>query len=116
MKRLTGLFITLAVFIASSTVNANGTGILTGGQKYNLPDWFTHGFLEFDHEVSEANKAGKQVIAFFHLDECPYCVRMLDENFRSGETRQFILQIRVQHPCPDGDAHTGQQIAILFKT
>ena len=90
MKSLSCLLITLAVFVASSTVDASGKGILTGGQKYDLPGWFTHGFLEFDHEVSAANKAGKQVIAFFHLDECPYCVRMLDENFRAGETRQFI--------------------------
>ena len=70
--------------------NASDRGILTGGQVYDLPGWFTQGFLEFDHEVSEANKAGKQVIAFFHLDECPYCVRMLDENFRTGANREFI--------------------------
>ena len=76
--------------MASSTVNASEKGILTGGQVYDLPGWFSQGFLEFDHEVAEANKAGKQVIGFFHLDECPYCVRMLDENFRAGETRQFI--------------------------
>ncbi len=90
MKRLSRLLIALAVATVSLTLNASDKGILTGGQKYDLPGWFTHGFLEFDHEVSEANKAGKQVIAFFHLDECPYCVRMLDENFRTGETRQFI--------------------------
>lgn len=90
MKRLPCLLIALAVFIASSMANASDKGILTGGQVYDLPDWFTQGFLEFDHEVSEANKAGKQVIAFFFFFECPYCVRMLDENFRAGETRQFI--------------------------
>lgn len=90
MKGLSCLLISLAVLIAPALVNASDKGILTGGQVYDLPDWFTQGFLEFDHEVSEANKAGKQVIAFFHLDECPYCVRMLDENFRAGETRQYI--------------------------
>ena len=90
MKSLSRLLTALAVFMATSTVIANGKGILTGGQIYELPDWFTHGFLEFDLEVSEANKSGKQVIGFFHLDECPYCVRMLDENFRTGEPRQFI--------------------------
>lgn len=90
MKSLPHLLLALAVFIAPATSSAGDKGILTGGQLYDLPDWFTHGFLEFDHELSEANRAGKQVIAFFHLDECPYCVRMLDENFRTGETRQFI--------------------------
>ena len=90
MKYLPCLCIVLAMLFASPTVSANDKGVLTGGQKYDLPGWFSHGFLEFDEEVAEANEAGKQVIAFFHLDECPYCVRMLDENFRTGETRQFI--------------------------
>jgi thioredoxin-related protein len=71
-------------------VNADDKGVLTGGQIYDIPDWFTHGFLEIDYDVAEAAREGKQVIAFFHVDECPYCVRMLDENFRSGETREFI--------------------------
>ena len=90
MKKLSCLCIALAVFMASPMANSSEKGILTGGQKYDLPGWFTQGFLEFDYEVSAANEAGKQVIGFFHLDECPYCVRMLDENFRAGEIRQFI--------------------------
>jgi thioredoxin-related protein len=90
MKRLSRLLIALAVLLTAATVNAGDKGILTGGQVYDLPDWFTHGFLELDYDVAEAAREGKQVIAFFHVDECPYCVRMLDENFRSGETREFI--------------------------
>ena len=90
MKRLPRLLIALAVLLTAATVNADDKGVLTGGQVYDLPDWFTHGFLEIDYDVAEAAREGKQVIAFFHVDECPYCVRMLDENFRSGETREFI--------------------------
>jgi thioredoxin-related protein len=90
MERLFALLIAIAVLVAPVTVNAAEKGILTGGQVYDLPDWFTHGFLEFDYDVAEAKKAGKQVVAFFHVEECPYCVRMLDENFRVGETREFI--------------------------
>ena len=92
MKSLSCLLMALAVLIAPVTLSAGDKGILTGGQVYDLPDWFTHGFLEFDHEVSEATQTGKQVIAFFHLDECPYCVRMLNENFHAGETQRFIDQ------------------------
>lgn len=90
MQRLSCLLITVIVLILPATMHAGEKGILTGGQKYDLPDWFTHGFLEFQLEVAEAREAGKQVLAFFHMDECPYCLRMLDENFREGETRQFI--------------------------
>lgn len=27
---------------------------------------------------------------FMHIDRCPYCTRMLEENFRSGDIQQFI--------------------------
>ena len=90
MKRLLRLLISLAVLLIAATVNAGDKGVLTGGQKFDLPDWFTHEFLEIDYDVAEAANEGKQVLAFFHVDECPYCVRMLDENFRSGKTREFI--------------------------
>jgi thioredoxin-related protein len=90
MKPLIYLLILFAILITPVNAAADDKGILTGGQVYNLPDWFKHGFLEFDLEVSDAKESGKQVIAFLHLDECPYCVRMLDENFRSGETRALL--------------------------
>lgn len=90
MKQFIFLLISIAIPALPSSLTAAESGILTGGQVYDLPDWFKQGFLEFDLEVSEASNNGKQVIAFLHLDECPYCVRMLDENFRSGESRTFI--------------------------
>ena len=65
MERLSALLIAMAVLVTPATVNAAEKGILTGGQVYDLPDWFMHGFLEFDYDVAEAKKTGKQVIAFF---------------------------------------------------
>lgn len=82
----------MALVFAPFCSIAMDKGVLTGGQKYDLPDWFIQGFLDFDMEVSAAEEEQKQVIAFLHLDECPYCVRMLDENFRTGKTRDFIEQ------------------------
>lgn len=90
MKPFIFFLISFSIAITPISVTAEGKGILTGGQVYDLPEWFNQGFLEFDLEVSDAKVEGKQVIAFLHLDECPYCVRMLDENFRSGETRRFM--------------------------
>ena len=90
MKKLFRFLVVLLVSIASIHSQASEKGVLTGGQIYDLPDWFTHGFLEFQLDVEDARESGKLVIAFFHLDECPYCVRMLDENFREGEIREFV--------------------------
>jgi len=65
-------------------------GKLTGGIVYTLPDWFKTSFLDFREDVEEARKSKRQVMLFLHLDECPYCARMLKESFVSGEMRAYI--------------------------
>jgi thioredoxin-related protein len=57
---------------------------------YALPEWFKPSFLDFRQDVAEARKQNKQVMVFFHLDNCPYCARMLKDNFTSGENHDFI--------------------------
>lgn len=65
-------------------------GRLTGGIVYTLPDWFKTSFLDLREDVDEARRANKQVMLFLHLDECPYCARMLKESFVSGDNRVFM--------------------------
>ena len=65
-------------------------GKLKGGEIYTLPEWFKQSFLDFPEDVAEASKQGKHVMVFLHLDECPYCARMLKENFVAGDTRAFM--------------------------
>jgi thioredoxin-related protein len=55
-----------------------------------LPSWFKPSFLDFREDVADARKQGKHVLLFLHLDDCPYCARMLQESFASGESRDFI--------------------------
>ena len=61
-----------------------------GGERYSLPEWFKLSFLDFPQEVEEARKRGRHVLVFIHLDECPYCARMLRESFRRGENKLFL--------------------------
>lgn len=63
---------------------------ISGGASYSLPDWFENSFLEFSSDIKEAAAKGKHLLVFIHLDNCPYCARMLDENFRSGKTKAVI--------------------------
>ena len=69
---------------------AQASGKVTGGQKYDIPDWFKLSFLDIKDDVRVAKKANHHTLLFFHLDECPYCARLLDENFRYGENKVFI--------------------------
>jgi thioredoxin-related protein len=83
--------LTLALFIADApTVVGAAPGIMTGGQKYDMPDWFKMSFLDLKDDLKEANAQGRQIMLFLHLEECPYCARMLNENFREGAAREFI--------------------------
>ncbi|MDH5391683.1 MAG: thioredoxin fold domain-containing protein [Gammaproteobacteria bacterium] len=57
---------------------------------YTIPAWFKHSFLEINEDSKEADAENKHLILFMHLEGCPYCSRMLDENFRTGETKDYI--------------------------
>ncbi|MFT5115860.1 MAG: thioredoxin-related protein [Parasphingorhabdus sp.] len=84
-------FILVLLFITPNYTTADTpTGIVTGGTIYELPRWFKSSFLDFSDEIEQAKAQGKHVMAFMHLDECPYCNRMLEENFFEGDSRNFM--------------------------
>ncbi|MCC7486164.1 MAG: thioredoxin fold domain-containing protein [Burkholderiales bacterium] len=60
------------------------------GESYTLPSWFKASLLEFPDEVADARKRGRHVMVFLHLDDCPYCAKMLRESFTSGEIRAYM--------------------------
>ena len=65
-------------------------GKLTGEEEYVVPNWFKESFLEIQDDISDAKQNNKHLLLFMHIDRCPYCTRMLEENFISGETKKFI--------------------------
>jgi thioredoxin-related protein len=101
------------------------TGRMTGGIAYSLPQWFKPSFLDFKEDVEEARKHGRQVMVFLHLDECPYCARMLEESFVSGDNRDFMrkhfdviaVNIRggLEVTWTDGARHTERTLAAHLK-
>jgi len=89
--RVVAAVLTLLVLLAAGPAAAGTTpGKLTGGVVYALPQWFKQSFLDFREDVEEARKQDKHVMLFLHLDECPYCARMLSENFASGDNYEIM--------------------------
>ncbi|MBI3044626.1 MAG: thioredoxin fold domain-containing protein [Betaproteobacteria bacterium] len=85
------LFVAALTLAVAWQVNAQtARGKMTGGVAYTLPQWFKPSFLHFKDDVAEAHKQGKHVMVFLHLDDCPYCAKMLQENFASGDNRAFM--------------------------
>lgn len=49
------------------------------------PAWFKSSFLDLRDDIAEAADAGRRVILYFYQDGCPYCAKLLRENFTDKE-------------------------------
>jgi len=90
MRSLAIVVAALMLAVAGSAGAETAPGKMKGGVTYSLPPWFKSSFLHFHDDVEEARQQGRHVMVFLHLDQCPYCARMLRENFVSGESREFM--------------------------
>ena len=94
MRSIVTFLLAFHLTTVSDLTTADTTGVAPGSLKdgvaYTLPEWFKQSFLDFRDDVEEARKQGKHVMVFLHLDECPYCARLLKENFVRGSNREFI--------------------------
>lgn len=95
------LFVTLTVVLgtlpsargAEVTHDATPTrGRITGAQPTEHPDWFKESFLEIGDDVAEAASSGKHVLLYFYINECPYCHKMVEENFKSSPYTNFLQE------------------------
>ncbi len=83
MRRLSGLLVLLILFTPLWAVEQEqelGSGLINPGF-HDKPAWFKHSFLDLPEDVREAAAEGKRVMLFFHQDGCPYCAKLLNENF-----------------------------------
>jgi thioredoxin-related protein len=66
-------------------VNAATEGELSAGYENpgheEVPDWFKVSFLDLYEDVAEAAQENKRVMVFFFQDGCPYCKKLLEDNF-----------------------------------
>ncbi len=84
----------LLLLISQQIAAAGETGLgnFLGAIPSEKPDWFKESFLEFEEDVAEAAGAGRRVMLFFHQEGCPYCARLVEENFTDPETRAYIIR------------------------
>lgn len=70
-------------------------GTYSGAEHSEIPTWFKQSFLDFDEDVQEAAREGRRIMLYFHQDGCPYCSRLVTENFQDPDlvaTMQQHLQ------------------------
>jgi thioredoxin-related protein len=126
MRPITLFLGALWLAIACTASAQTAPGKMTGGIAYSLPEWFKPSLLHFKDDVEEARKQGKHVLVFLHLEECPYCARMLKESFASAEDREFlrthfdVIGINVRGASEvvwiDGNTYTERSLASHLKS
>ena len=123
MKRASILL--LWIFAAGSLLAAEGDDGLSSGMVnpgyVEKPAWFKHSFLDLKEDIWEASAEGKRVILYFYQDGCPYCAKLLNENFSIKEivdktTRGFqVIAINIWGDNEviglDGNATTEKSFA-----
>ncbi len=78
-KALALLFLLLFPAILPAAGESLEGGVNPG--YHEPPSWFKQSFLELKEDVAEAAAAGKRVLLYFYQDGCPYCARLLRDNF-----------------------------------
>ncbi|WP_299880267.1 thioredoxin fold domain-containing protein [uncultured Cocleimonas sp.] len=70
---------------SASTDTATTPGKILGGADVEFPEWFKESFLDFREDAAEAAENGKHMLVFADLNGCPYCAKMLQDNFKTAE-------------------------------
>lgn len=125
MNKLMPLLCAALLAIGGLALAETPSGRVSGGKAHASPDWFKSSFLNFQDEVDEVRQAGRHILVFMDLNDCPYCARTLDENFHRGENMEYIrknfdviaVNVRGAQEVTwiDGATYTEQELAIKLK-
>ena len=91
-KKIILIFTTIIMLMFFITTAQAQTGKVTGGLQHEMPNWFKESFLDLAEDVEEAKEANKHVMLFMSLDFCPYCTKMLKDNFVEGSKNQKYIE------------------------
>lgn len=76
------VFAAFACWLNANAATPGGLGEeLTNPGYQDKPTWFKESFLDIREDVADAADAEKRVILYFYQDGCPYCAKLLNDNF-----------------------------------
>jgi len=84
MENAVKLFLLVCVLVTQSalakTESSLEAGMVNPGYE-EQPLWFKESFLDLEEDIAEAKESGKRLMIFFYQDGCPYCKKILQDNF-----------------------------------
>lgn len=82
--------VALSAARGAEAVEGGRVGKIVGTAVAEHPDWFKESFLDISEDVAEAGEAQKHVLLYFYINDCPYCHKMVEENFKSSPYTEFL--------------------------
>ncbi|MBE9565055.1 MAG: thioredoxin fold domain-containing protein, partial [Proteobacteria bacterium] len=83
------IFLFLASLYNLPIANAKSEGELSAGMvnpgHEEHPSWFKVSFLDLFEDVEDATDNNKRLMIYYYQDGCPYCKKLLQENFSQRE-------------------------------
>ena len=53
------------------------------------PKWFKQSFLDIREDIAEAAEQNKRVVLYFYQDGCPYCKKLLEDNYGNRDISEY---------------------------
>ena len=82
----------------SAAENVMEPGLVNPGY-VEKPAWFKNSFLDIRDDINEAAANGKRVMLYFYQDGCPYCAKLIQDNFTQrsvvDKTRKYFDVIAI---------------------
>ncbi|RBQ31755.1 hypothetical protein CRU92_05965 [Arcobacter sp. FW59] len=92
-NRLKRIIIFLLTTLFFTTNLSAKEGKVLGASNHEVPKWFKDSFLEISDDIEEATENNKHFMIFLDFEGCPYCAKMLKENFvDDNKTSKFIKE------------------------
>ena len=89
-------FLLIASLFVINNAYASSEGELTAGMVNpgyeEKPKWFKNSFLDLFEDIDEAAEKDKRVMVYFYQDGCPYCKKLLEDNFGQREIAEKTQQ------------------------
>ncbi|MCK4742645.1 MAG: thioredoxin fold domain-containing protein [Sulfuriflexus sp.] len=71
---------------------ATQKGDFKGVKLVEIPSWFKPSFLDIQEDINEATESGKRVMVYFHQNGCPYCAKLVKDNFSDKRTIDYMAK------------------------
>ncbi len=81
MQRITNYNLLILVLILQLLLITIAFSAVEEKTDFKAPDWFKQSFLDLQDDLDDANDSGKNIMLYFHQDGCPYCKKLLQDNF-----------------------------------